>query len=82
MISESIEVLHEKLKNNEVTSDYLVNESLNKCHSIQEKTNAFVTIIDDTKGSSITEELVSGIPLVLKITFQLKIFYLLVVLIL
>ena len=47
MISESIEVLHEKLKNNEVTSDYLVKESLDKCHSIQEKTNAFVTIIDD-----------------------------------
>lgn len=72
MISESIETLHEKLKNNEVTSDYLVNESLNKCHSIQEKTNAFVTIIDDAKGSSITEELVSGIPFGIKDNFSTK----------
>ena len=72
MISESIEVLHEKLKNNEVTSDYLVKESLDKCHSIQEKTNAFVTIIDDAKGSSITEELVSGIPFGIKDNFSTK----------
>ena len=72
MISESIEVLHEKLKNNEVTSDYLVKESLDKCHSIQEKTNAFVTIIDDAKGSEVTSDKLSGIPFAVKDNYSTK----------
>ena len=72
MISESIEVLHEKLKNGSITSDTLVKESLDKCHSIQEKTNAFVTIIDEAKGKDITDELVSGIPFGIKDNFSTK----------
>ena len=41
--------LHEMLKNNETTVEELVNDSLKKAHELQEKCNAFVTIMDDNK---------------------------------
>lgn len=72
MISDDIKTLHEKLKNGSITSDTLVKESLDKCHSIQNKINAFVTIIDEAKGKDITDELVSGIPFGIKDNFSTK----------
>ena len=45
----SIEELHELLKNGEVTSKELIEESLKLSHEVQEKYNAFVTILDDAK---------------------------------
>ena len=55
MITKSIKELHEDLVNKKVTSKELVSESLEKCHSIQDKTNAFVTIIDDAEGKEVTD---------------------------
>ncbi len=72
MITESIKELHEDLLNKKTTSKELVSESLEKCHSIQDKTNAFVTIIDDAKEQEVTDELVSGIPFGIKDNFSTK----------
>ncbi|MCF7626190.1 Asp-tRNA(Asn)/Glu-tRNA(Gln) amidotransferase subunit GatA [Holdemanella sp. SCCA2] len=72
MITKSIKELHEDLLNKKITSKELIDESLEKCHSIQDKTNAFVTIIDDAKESEVTDELVSGIPYGIKDNFSTK----------
>lgn len=72
MITKSIKELHEDLLNKKVTSKELIDESLEKCHSIQDKTNAFVTIIDDIKETEVTNELVSGIPYGIKDNFSTK----------
>ena len=72
MITKSIKELHEDLLNKKVTSKELIDESLERCHSIQDKTNAFVTIIDDIKETEVTDELVSGIPYGIKDNFSTK----------
>lgn len=72
MIEKSIRQLHEELLNNKITSAELIEESLKRCHKTQEKTNAFVTIIDDAKAENVTEELVSGIPYGIKDNFSTK----------
>ena len=72
MITKNIKELHEELLNKKITSKELIKESLEKCHSIQEKTNAFVTIIDDAKETEVTDELVSGIPFGVKDNFSTK----------
>ena len=64
--------LHEELLNKKITSDELVKESIKACHDIQEKTNSFVTIIDEAKGSEVTDSLVSGIPYGIKDLFSTK----------
>lgn len=61
-MNKSIEELHELLVNKEVSSDELVKESLELSHKVQEKCNAFVTILDDAKGEKVTDNLLSGIP--------------------
>ena len=68
----SIEELHEMLKNNEVTSKELIEESLKKSHELQEKCNAFVTILDDAKEEEITDNLLSGIPYGIKDNYSTK----------
>ena len=68
----SITELHEKLKNNEVTSEELVKESLELSHRVQDKCNAFVTILDDAKGGNVTDDLLSGIPYGIKDNYSLK----------
>ncbi len=68
----SIEELHKKLKNGEITSDELVKESLIKSHEIQKICNAFVTIMDDAKGGNITDDLLSGIPYGIKDNYSTK----------
>ena len=72
MLDKSIRVLHDELKNGKITSEELVKESVEACHSIQEKTNSFVTIIDDANGSDVTDELLSGIPYGVKDIFSTK----------
>lgn len=61
-MEKSITELHEMLKNNEVTSEELIKESLEKSHQLQEECNAFVTILDDAKPALVTDNLLSGIP--------------------
>ncbi len=72
MLEKSIVELHEELKNKKITSDELVKESVEACHDIQEKINSFVTIIDDAKGTDVTDELLSGIPYGIKDIFSTK----------
>lgn len=68
----SITELHELLKNGEVTSEELVQESLELSHQIQEKCNAFVTILDDTDGGEVNDNLLSGIPYGAKDNYSTK----------
>ncbi len=71
-LNKSIEEIHESLKNDEVTSQELVQESIQKSKELQEKCNAFVTIIEDAKGVSVTENLLSGIPYGVKDNYSTK----------
>ncbi len=71
-MNKSIEELHEMLKSGEVTSEELVKESLELSHQVQDKCNAFVTILDDTKGGEITDNLLSGIPYGVKDNYSTK----------
>lgn len=68
----SIEELHNLLKKNEVTSKELIEESLKLSHEIQEKYNAFVTILDDAKEMPVTDNLLSGIPFGVKDNYSTK----------
>lgn len=63
--------LHEMLKNNETTVEELVDDSLKKAHELQEKCNAFVTIMDDTKVE-VNDNLLSGIPYGIKDNYSTK----------
>ena len=71
-MDKSISELHELLKDGKVTSDELIKESLEKSHEVQEKYNAFVTILDDAKGVKITDNLLSGIPCGIKDNYSTK----------
>lgn len=64
--------LHEMLKNGEITSRDLINESLKKSHELNEKCNAFVTIMDDVKEEDVTDDLLSGIPYGIKDNYSTK----------
>ena len=72
MVVNDIKTLHEALVNNEITSDELVKESLQKSHEVQDKCNAFVTILDDQKGGTVTDDLLSGIPYGIKDNYSTK----------
>ena len=71
-MNKSIEELHELLVKGEVTSEELVKESLELSHEVQEKCNAFVTILDDAKGGEVTDNLLSGIPYGVKDNYSTK----------
>ncbi len=71
-MNKSIVEIHEALKKGEVTSQELVQESLTKSHEIEEKCNAFVTILDEAKGREVTDNLLSGIPYGVKDNYATK----------
>lgn len=71
-MSKSILELHEELKKKRVTSAELVQESLKKSHELQSECNAFVTIMDDTKGKDVTDDYLSGIPYGIKDNLSTK----------
>lgn len=71
-MNKTIEELHELLIKGEVTSDELVKESIQLSHEVQEKCNAFVTILDDAKGGIVTDNLLSGIPYGVKDNYSTK----------
>ena len=71
-MDKSIEELHKLLKEGKVTSEELIKESLSKSHEIQDKYNAFVTILDDAKAQDITDSLLSGIPYGIKDNYSTK----------
>ena len=67
-----IEELHELLTSGKVTSKELIETSLKKSHEVQDKYNAFVTIMDNAKEVSVTEDLLSGIPYGIKDNYSTK----------
>lgn len=71
-MNKSIEELHNMLKNGEVTSKELINESLELSHKLQDECNVFVTILDDAKEEEVTDNLLSGIPYGLKDNYSTK----------
>ncbi len=71
-MDKTIEELHNLLKSGEVTSRELIEESLKKSHEIQEKYNAFVTILDDAKETNVTDHFLSGIPFGIKDNYSTK----------
>jgi len=71
-MDKSIEQIHEALINKEVTVKELIDESLKKSHELQEKCNAFVTILDDAKEVEVTSNLLSGIPYGIKDNYSTK----------
>ncbi len=71
-MDKTIREIHEALKKDEVTSAELVKESLEKSHEVQDKCNAFVTIMDDAKGGEVTDNLLSGIPYGIKDNYSTK----------
>jgi len=71
-MNKSIKEIHEALKNGEITSKELIEESLKKSHELQEKCNAFVTILDDAKEVEVTDNLLSGIPYGIKDNYSTK----------
>ena len=71
-MDKTIEEIHEALVKGEVTSKDLIKEALEKSHEVQDKCNAFVTIMDDAKEASVTDELLSGIPYGIKDNYSTK----------
>ena len=71
-MTKSIEELHTLLKEGKVTSKELIKESLERSHEVQEKYNAFVTILDDAKEVEVTDNLLSGIPYGIKDNYSTK----------
>lgn len=64
--------IHTSLKNGDVSSKKLIEESLKKAHEIQEKYNAFVTILDDASEENVTDNILSGIPYGVKDNYSTK----------
>ena len=71
-MDKTIEEIHEALVKGEVTSKDLIKESLEKSHEVEDKCNAFVTIMDDAKEVNVTDELLSGIPYGIKDNYSTK----------
>ena len=71
-MNKSIEELHELLKSGEVTSKELIEESLKLSHEVEDKYNAFVTILDDATSTEVTDNLLSGIPCGIKDNYSTK----------
>ena len=71
-MNKTIEELHDLLIKGEVTSAELVKEAIEKSHVINEKYNAFVTILDDAQGTEVTDNSLSGIPCGIKDNYSTK----------
>ncbi len=67
-----IEERHNLLKSGKVTSKELIEESIKLSHEVQDKCNAFVTILDDAKETEVTDNLLSGIPCGIKDNYSTK----------
>jgi len=70
-MSLNISDLRKKIDNNELDSEDLFKESLNKAYEFQDEYNSFVTIIDEYKKED-SNSLISGIPYALKDNISTK----------
>ncbi len=71
-MEKSIEEIHEALKNKEVTSKELIEESIQKSKEVQKKYNAFVSILEDVEEAEVTDHLLSAIPYGIKDNYSTK----------
>ncbi len=71
-MNKSIKEIHEDLVNGKVTSNELVKESLDRSFMVQDKCNAFVTILESAKGIEVNDNLLSGIPYGVKDNYSTK----------
>ena len=71
-MSKTLVELHNDLKSGNVSSDELVAEALKKSRLLQERCNAFVTILDDARGGSVTDSILSGIPYGIKDNYSTR----------
>ena len=71
-MNKSIVDIHNALINKEISVRDLIKESLEKSHELQDKCNAFVSILDDAKEVEVTESLLSGIPYGVKDNYSTK----------
>ena len=70
--NKTISELHELLVNNEVTSNELVQEALKETANCETLCNAFDYVMNDTKGGSVTDNILSGIPYGIKANYSTK----------
>ena len=68
----SIEELHQKLINNEITSQELVEESLKLSKELQDSCNVFDYILDNPTIYEVNDNLLSGIPYGVKANYSTK----------
>lgn len=71
-MNKGIKEIHEALIKGEITSKELIEESLQKSYEVQDKYNAFVTILDDAKEVETSDNLLSGIPCGIKDNYSTK----------
>lgn len=71
-MNRSILELHEMLKNGDVTSQELIEESLILSKEVKKNCNAFVTILEDAKPVEVTDNFLSGIPYGVKDMYSTK----------
>ena len=71
-MTKTIEEIHELLTSNKVTVKELIEESIELSKKVQKECNAFVTIISDAKETTITDNLLSGIPYGIKDNYSTK----------
>lgn len=71
-LEKSITEIHGLLKNNTITSADLIKEADESSKNLQNKNNAFVTILNDVKDEIITDNLLSGIPFAVKDNYSTK----------
>lgn len=71
-LSKGILEIHDALKNKEVTSQQLIEEATKKAKEVQEKYNAFVTILEDVQPVEEINHILSGIPYGAKDNYSTK----------
>ena len=68
----TIEELHQKLINKEITVEDIIKESKELEKTLQEKCNAFDFIIDNVEEKEVTDNMLSGIPYGVKANYSTK----------
>lgn len=71
-MDKSIEEIHKALIEGKTTSKELIKEAIEKSKKLQEKCNAFVTILDDVKETEVNDNLLSGVPYAAKDNYSTK----------
>ena len=71
-MNKSIVEIHEALKRKEVTSKELIEESMERAKEVQEKYNAFVTLLEEADPVEKIDTMLSGIPYGVKDNYSTK----------